>query len=401
MIEFEKALSDILKHTKELTTEHVPLGDSVGRTLMEDIYSKIDMPPFNKSAMDGYTLKAADAKEIPAKLKSIGSIQAGQTFLKKVKFGECAKIMTGAGLPKDTNSVVMVENTQQFEDRVKITKGVKKWENVCFKGEDIKRGQKVLGKGMVISTSDVALLATVGKDFVKVTRKPKVAVLNTGGEIIPLGRKLGKGKIYNSNGPQLLTLLKSDRISSRYLGIAKDRPEALTKAIQEGLKYDILLVSGGVSMGDYDIVPDILENLKVKKIFHKVNIKPGKPLFFGTRGGGIVFGIPGNPVSNFLTYYLFIRPALRKMMGHRMPAPRIEEGILEEAFRRKPGRKHFVLVKISNKMNRYYLIPVESHGSADIMSLSRADGFMIVDGNTLSVKAKTRVKFITWKKEEK
>ena len=423
MIEFEGALKQILDNTKELTTEKVSIDDSAGRMLMEDVYSRIEMPPFNKSAMDGYAVKTTDIKGVPVRLRCIGSIEAGATFKKGLKDGECVKIMTGAALPKDTDSVVMVEQTRTRPDYVEIMKSVKRWQNVCFQGEDIKREQKVLDKRKVISTSDIALLATIGRCFVRVIKKPQVAVLNTGGEIIPPGHKLGERQIYNSNGPQLLALLKSDGLNPRDLGIVKDEPRQLKRTIKRGLKTDILLVSGGVSMGDCDLVPGILKKLGVKKIFHKVNIKPGKPLFFGAHKDTLIFGIPGNPVSNFLAYHIFIRPALYKMAGHKEPGLKAEEGVLEKTFyhgigkykqdttskivlgycrrqfSRKAGRKHFIPVKISKRETRYYLVPVESHGSADILALSRADGFMVVDATVRVVKAKSKINFITWKKE--
>ncbi|MCQ9207021.1 MAG: molybdopterin molybdotransferase MoeA, partial [Omnitrophica bacterium] len=281
MIEFEKALDAILRNAKRLGVEKASLEDSMGRVLTEDVCSKINMPPFDKSAMDGYALNYKDAQRIPAQLKCTGFIQAGEMFTKKVSPGECVKIMTGAGLPKGADSVVMVEDTSSSESYVEICKSAKKHRNICFKGEDVKIGQKVIEKGKTLSVSDMALLASIGRRFAWVVKKPRVAVLNTGGEIVPLGRKLKSREIYNSNGPQLMALLKKDGIGARYLGIAKDRPKELKSSLEKGLENDVLLVSGGVSMGDYDLVPEILMELGVKKIFHNVRTKPGKPLFFG------------------------------------------------------------------------------------------------------------------------
>jgi len=397
MIQFEQALKTILSNTNALPAEKIDIDDSVGRILMEDIYSDIDIPPFNKSAMDGYAVKAIDIKVVPAGLKCIGAIEAGGVFKKKIDRGECVKIMTGAMLPADTDSVVMVEDTEQSGDHVEIKKSVKKWQNVCFQGEDIRKIQKLLAKRKEISISDIALLATTGRRFIKAIKTPEVALLNTGGEIVPLGQRLTGKKIYNSNGPQLLTLLKSDGIDPYFLGIAKDKVQELTKAIKKGLEKDALLISGGVSMGDYDLVPDVLKGLGVKKIFHKVNIKPGKPLFFGRLKNKIVFGIPGNPVSNFLAYILLIRPALYKMMGKSSPTPVFRQGILDREFRHKRGRKHFILAKITKKDPHYAVTPVRSHGSADILALSRADGFMVADKDAKVIKRGSKVKFITWR----
>ena len=395
MIQFGQALKTILSNTKALPAEKIDIDGSVGRILMEDIYSNIDMPPFDKSAMDGYAVKAVDIKAVPARLKCIGSVEAGDVFRKKIGRDECVKIMTGAMLPKDTDSVVMVEDTGQSGTCVEIKKSVKKWQNVCFQGEDIRKRQKLFNKKREISISDIALLATTGRRFIRTIKTPEVAVLNTGGEIVPLGQRLAGKKIYNSNGPQLLTLLKSDGAIPHFLGIAKDKPRELTRAIRKGLESDALLISGGVSMGDCDLVPGILRSLGVKEIFHKVNIKPGKPLFFGRLKDKIVFGIPGNPVSNFLVYSIFIRPALYKMMGRRQTGPVFEEGILEKRFHHKPGRKHFVLVNITKKNSRYTVTPVKSHGSADILALSKANGFMVVDKDIKVLKQGSKIKFVT------
>lgn len=401
MIEFERALKLVLNNTKGLSRESVPIEDSVGRVLMEDVYSKIDMPPFNKSAMDGYAVKALDIKKIPVKLKCIGFIEAGGSFCKTLRRGECVKIMTGASLPKGADSIVMIEDTRHRGGYIEIKRPIKRWKNVCFQGEDIKKGEKVLTKKKVLSVSDIALLASIGRRYAEVVRKPEVGVLNTGGEIVPVGRKLSGKKIYNSNGPQLLALLESDGIDPCFLGIAKDDPQELRKAIKRGLRADALLVSGGVSMGDYDLVPGVLKSLGVREVFHKVKIKPGKPLFFGRRKNTVVFGIPGNPVSNFLAYYMFIRPALSKMRGMGLCGPLPEEGILKKAFHHKGGRKHFVLSKISREAHQPYVTPIASHGSADTLALSKADAFMVVEANTGIMKAKSKIKFITWKIEKK
>lgn len=398
MLEFEQARSLILKNASKLETEKVLTDDSVGRFLSENIFSGINMPPYNKSAMDGYALRARDLKSIPTRLKCVGLIQAGRVVRGKafrIKAGECVKIMTGAPVPESCDTVVMVEDTRTRKGYVEILKAVKKSKNICLKGEDIRKGKKVLNRGRIISLQDIALLASVGRQFVKVVKKPRVAVLNTGGEIVAAGNRLGKGEVYNSNGPQLLSLLKSDGINADFLGIAKDKPAELMKAIRIGLEYDVFLISGGVSMGDYDLVPGTLKTLGVKEIFHKVRTKPGKPLFFGRTEKTIVFGIPGNPVSNFLVYQIYVHPALHKMMGRRMSEPGFEFGFAGKAYHQKTGRRHFVMSKISkDDKGRYLVTPMSGHGSADIMTMSRADGFMIVDADVPTVKAGARVQFL-------
>lgn len=397
MISFERALKEILHNTDARPAEKTLIENSLGRILKEDIYSEIQMPPFDKAAMDGYALHAQDTRGATVRLKCIGLIQAGESFKKEIRRGECVKIMTGAPLPQNTDAVIMVENTRVSAQNVEILSSVEKGENVCFQGEDIKPGQRVIEKGREISPSDVAIFATVGKKFVKVTGKPRVAILNTGGEIVPVGAKLGKNKIYNSNGPLLTALLKSDGIEPHLSGTVRDNFKELKEAVKKVLNMDMLLVSGGVSMGDYDLVPEVLISLGVKRIFHKVNIKPGKPLFFGIKENTVVFGIPGNPVSNFLTYLVFIRPALYRMAGYKYCGPVFKEGIVEKEFYSKSGRKHFVLAKITKKDNCYYLEPVASHGSADTLALAKAGGFMAMDENLSVIKKNSKIRFITWK----
>jgi len=199
---FEQAQRLIIKNTNILKIENILVKESVGRTLQEDIYSKIEMPPFNKSAMDGYAIKAQDLKTVPVKLRNIGVIKAGDSFSKTLRRGECVKIMTGGAVPKGADTVVMVEDTKANAKHVEVQKTLNRGANICLKAEDIRKGARVANKGSVLETNAIALLATVGKKYVKANKKPKVAVLNTGGEIVPTGRMIGKTRIYNSNGPR-------------------------------------------------------------------------------------------------------------------------------------------------------------------------------------------------------
>lgn len=397
MITFEQALEAVLKNTKALAAESIFVEDCVGRVLREDVVSSLEMPPFDKAAMDGYAVKASDVSRTPCILKCIGCIEAGKSFSKVVKSGACVKIMTGAPMPKNTDSVVMVEDTKVSGASVEILRGARPGENLSSRGEDLGKGRVVLKKDKLMHISDVAILAAVGRRLVRVGRRPFVSVLNTGGEIVPAGRRLGKNKIYNSNGPMLSALLKSDGLEPDFLGIARDRPLELEKAIEKGLKSHILLISGGVSMGDYDLVPGVLKKLGVKQIFHTVRMKPGKPLYFGKKDQTLVFGIPGNPVSNFLSYLVFVRPVIRKMSGRGDYRPEFKEGIVRKEFCQRVGRKHFALVTISKKGHKYYLKPVAAHGSADILSLSCADGFMEVAEDAGVVRKNSKIRFITWK----
>lgn len=398
MIKFEEALKEILGRTRRLDIEQLPLVRAIGCVLAENVKAKHDMPPFDKSAMDGYALRSSDLKSVPEKLKCAGVIKAGRFYKKNIKKGECVKIMTGSPLPKGADSVVMVERTSEDEKRgwVKVLQGVRTGENVCFKGEDIKKGTVVLKKGTLIRGPEVSLASSLGRTKMKVYRKPSLAILNTGDEIVEPGNNLTYGKIYNSNGPMLLALLQNLNIKVKYLGIAEDEERGLKKLMAKGLKNDIFLLSGGVSMGDYDLVPDVLKKCGVKEVFHKIYMKPGKPVFFGTRGGRLVFGVPGNPVSTYLTFLVLIKPAIDKMMG-KTPHLNIRRGRLKEDFRQKPGRKHFVPAKVLEREGQLHIYPVKKyHGSADMPSLSQANAFMIVEGKLSFLKRDSWVEVILW-----
>jgi molybdopterin molybdotransferase len=398
MINYEEALNAILSNTKRCKKEKVLLKDSIGMILNENIYSGVEMPPFDKSAMDGYAVISRDSRKIPAVLKCIGVIQAGSKAVKRMRKGECIKIMTGAPIPGNADSVIKVEDTNSSGRSVELFKSTRKYENVCKKGEDIRSGMKVVNRGTKILPSHVAVIAACGRKYVSVIKRPRVAIINTGEEIIVAGKKLGRGEIYNSNGPTLSALLQADGFEPVYLGVVKDKKSDLLRVIKKGLKVDVLLISGGVSMGDYDFVPEVLGMLGVRKIFHKVKVKPGKPLFFGKKDGNkYVFGIPGNPVSTYVTYNVFIYPALNKMMGLKNNGLDLKKGIMEASYKKKSGRKQFVLVNVDKKSGKYFLTPRCSHGSGDILSLSRADGIMVVEKDVTELKKKSEVFFFIWR----
>ncbi|OGF53478.1 MAG: hypothetical protein A2452_06645 [Candidatus Firestonebacteria bacterium RIFOXYC2_FULL_39_67] len=397
MINYEKAIRMILNSVKPLNGKDVLVADSIGKVLNEDVFSEYALPPFNKSAVDGYACKASDVKNRTGKLKCIGVVEAGKDFRRRIKKFECVKIFTGAPLPKGTDCIVMVEDTRQLGKLVEIFRNAKVKDNICIKGEDLKAGQKILTKGTSLRVSHVALLSSIGRKFVKVLHTPAVSVLNTGGELTPVGKRLEKNRIFNGNGPMFTALLKEDGCKRNYLGIVKDKIGDLSSAILKGLKSEVLIVSGGVSMGDYDLVPAALAKVGVKKLFHKVNIKPGKPLFFGRKGAKVVFGVPGNPISGYLCYFIFIRPALCKMRGDKNCGVELHEGVLADDYKKKTGKKHFVLINTIMERNRTLVKPVRSNGSADIASLAVSDGFMIVESDTVTLKKGSKVKYLSWK----
>lgn len=399
MISYEKARKLVLNNVHVLSAEEVMIEDAIGRVLAENIFSPIEMPPFAKSAMDGYAVRAEDVQKPPVVLCTIGVIQAGDTFEQKPRAGECVKIMTGAALPYGTDAVVMIEDTDARNEMITIKCSVKKGENVCQKGEDIRKGALLSRKGQLLSAAEITLLATVGKHKVKVRKRPRIAILNTGGEIVSPGEKLCLNKIYNANGPMMVSLLRGQGIEPEFLGIVEDEPKQLYKVVAQGLPGEIFLISGGVSMGDYDLIPQVLKKLKVKGIFHNVRMKPGKPFFFGRKGNCRVFGLPGNPVSNFLAYFLFVAPVLYKMQGKNREFPNFSKGILQQKFRHKKGRKHFVLIKIKKKNGKYLLHIVPNHGSADVGSLAQADGFFVAGAKQEFIEKGETVRFFQWREQ--
>jgi molybdopterin molybdotransferase len=400
MISLDRAKKMLFGSLPEPAIGEVLIEDSIGYVLAEDLKSDVDMPPFNKSAVDGYACNSRDTLNAPSAFTCIGSIEAGSLFGKKPKKGDCAKIMTGAAVPDRFNSVIMIEDTAPKGNKIIFRRKLERGVNISRRGEDLKKGAVVLKKGKEIQGPEVMVAASLGRRKIKVYKKPLISVLNTGNEIVNPPQKLSGNKIFNSNGPLLVSLLKNFHIKTKYLGIAKDREPVLYRKIRKGLEADMLIISGGVSVGDYDLVPLVLNKAGVRILFHTIKMKPGKPILFGKKNETVVFGLPGNPNSNFLACLLFIVPAIKKLMGFSEYELKCHEGFLDRDFYQKTGRTHFVLIKIKKDGGRCVVSPVKNHGSADVPSLSGSDGFMIVDENSACVKKDARVEFITWKRYE-
>ncbi|MBU2528393.1 molybdopterin molybdotransferase MoeA [bacterium] len=420
MIGFDEARKRILERVKRLGAVSSGVDVALGHILAEDLKSGYDFPPFNKSAMDGYAAHSGDLSKTPVRLKCKGIIKAGDSSKNKIRRGECIKIMTGAPVPTGADCVVMVEDTRSScghpcsvceieknrkpvntgaltgTSAVEILTGVEKGSNICLKGEDVRKGTAALEKGTLIRGPEIAIASGLGRDKIKVFRKPCVAVLNTGDELTEPGGTLKKGEIYNSNRAMLMSLLNGLNVKVEYLGIAADRKGSLEKLVRKGLEKDFLIITGGVSAGDYDFVPGILGKCKVKQIVHGVCMKPGKPVYFGQRGNTYVMGTPGNPVSTFVSFLLFIKPALEKMSG-KTPETEFRKGELKSDFSQHPGRKHFYPVKVVEKANGYSVYPVKGYsGSADIYSLAKANAFMVVDANIRSLEKRSIVDILLW-----
>ncbi|MFA5418405.1 MAG: gephyrin-like molybdotransferase Glp [Bacteroidales bacterium] len=376
MIKFEEAFDIVQNAAKPtLKTERVHFIDSLGRILAEDIYSDINMPPFDKSAMDGFACRMQD---INNELEMIEVLPAGSIPKNKVGENQCIKIMTGAIIPEGADCVLMVEYTEETPDgKVRYTKKSTN-SNICCFAEDIKKGGLVLSKGLEIKPQHIAVMASVGAVKTLVSTKPEVAIISTGDELVEPGYIPGSSQIRNSNGYQLIAQVVRAGAIPHYYGITGDTREAtfsvITKALNE---CDIVLLTGGVSMGAFDFVPEIMIEAGVDIKFRSIAVQPGKPTIFGTfRDTIYIFGLPGNPVSSYTQFELLVRPLISKLMNNSHLPRSIKIPMGAEYTRRKSERKSFIPITISPNGKVY---PVEYHGSAHIHSYVFADGIVAIE----------------------
>jgi molybdopterin molybdotransferase len=389
MISYEKAYEIIMNSAFTLEKESVDLAHCLNRVLAEDIKSDIDMPPFNKSAMDGYACRREDLHET---LTVIETIQAGYRPQKAVQKNECAKIMTGAIVPQGADFVANVENTAITSDnKIRITDNNIP-ANICYQGEDVKRGEFVLSRGTLIFPQHIAVLANAGISEVPVYRKPRISIITTGSELREPGAVLPDGCIRNSNSYQLIGQVQRMFIEPGYLGIADDTENSLNLLIKKALNAsDVVLLSGGVSMGDYDLVPAVLAGNGVNILFNMVAMQPGKPLTFGTRDKTAVFAFPGNPVSTFFPFEIMAKPFIYKLMGHDYITRTVPLIAGVDFMRKRAERKTFIPVKVENGK----VFPVEFHGSAHINSLCDAEGIISFPLGILEIKKGQTIEVIS------
>jgi len=373
----QKALQIILNQTSFLALEKISFLDSFGRTLAEDIKATGDLPPFDRSSMDGAALRNADIRGAdvnnPVTLKLVGTIAAGDVPRKALKKGEAMKIMTGAMIPKGADSVLPKEQFLPNGKNLNIHKSTHPGDFIRFKGEDVKKGQPILGKGMEITSGVVSLLATLGLSKVAVSRRPRVAILVTGDELIDIKGAMTLGKVRSSNQYSLFAQVQQAGGEPVLLGIAKDIRSQIEKKIRKGLKYDVLLISGGVSVGDFDLVPEILKKFKFKFFVEKVSIQPGKPLIFAKKEKTFVFGLPGNPVSTMVSFYKFVRPFLLKMSGRKEIFLKKASAILDEDIKIN-GQRLKVMRGIVSEDKGQLRVRLTSHqGSGNVISMAKAN----------------------------
>lgn len=366
--EAEKIVRDIPPFTM---TERVSLSDSLFCVLAEDIIADMNMPPFNKSAVDGYACKSED---LDTPLRCIDTIPAGSSPQIPVKNGFCARIMTGAEVPQGTDCVIMLEDTQTDGDGNILFKARKKSSNICYFAEDVREGETLLGKGTLLKPRHIPVLASMSYSSPLVYKKPSVGIICSGSELVDVSIKPGPGQIRNSNGPQLESQCSEMRIKTENFGIIPDSREKLLDTISISVsRHPVTIISGGVSVGDFDYVPGIIKELGFEQKFHGLNVKPGKRILFAAKDERYIFGLPGNPVSALVQFEMLVKPLILKLQGS-LEFPVMEKRILAGDYSVKNSSVlSFVPVQLSSDG---LVNVVEYHGSAHIFAFASANGFM-------------------------
>ncbi len=391
MITLKEALEIVTQEVRILPSEKVKLLPSLGRVLAKDIYSEFDIPPFNRAAMDGYAVIAHDTAFTslanPVVLEIVDESSAGCRAKLSISQGKAIRIMTGASMPEGADAVVMVEYTASKGNELKIFRSVKQGENVSFSGEDVKRGEKVLPRGTFLRPAEIGMLASLSKEEVYVVQKPKVAIISTGSELTEPGKNLEEGKIYDSNSFALFSQVISCGGEPERIGIVPDVEEELLLKIKEGLSYDILILSGGVSEGKYDLVKEVLKKAKVEMLFWKVAVKPGKPTFFGMRDHTLVFGLPGYPVSSMLNFENLVKPAIFSMLGQKDYQRFKIRATLKGEIKNTSDRKSFIRVRLIEEEGKYSAYPALSQKSGVLKSMVWANGIVILPKDVTRVES--------------
>jgi len=381
MIPFDEAYEIVMRSAFETGTETVSYTASPGRIIAGEVISDIDMPPFDKAAVDGFACRQSD---LGLELEIIETIPAGKWPEKSVGERQCSKIMTGAALPAGADCVIMVEDTELLpEGRIRFN-GTFSKENYASKGEDVKKGDILIKPGKLIRPQDIAVMAAAGHVKVTVARMPLVAVISSGSELVEPEEFPGISQIRNSNASQLIAQTGRTGAKGIYYGIAGDNEEITYDIVVKALsESDIVLITGGVSMGDFDFIPAVLRRAEVKILFDRVAVQPGKPTTFGVHSKGVVFGLPGNPVSSFIQFEMLVRPLIYRMMGYKWDPIKIELPMKENFVRKYTGRMALLPVMITDDG---FVKPVEYHGSAHISSLSEASGIISIPSGESTIK---------------
>jgi molybdopterin molybdotransferase len=384
VLPFEDARHVVEQHAASLRpigTEKVGLLRAARRVLAESLYADRDFPPFPRAARDGYAVRASDLIHLPATLEVIAEIRAGaapEELPKRVESGEAVAIMTGAPAPPGTDAVVMVEYTTRKQDYVEITRGIRAGDNIVPAGSEAHKGDLLVGPGAHLTEAAIAVVASIGKAELQVYSTPKVAVLSTGDEVIPVEAQPGPNQIRNSNSYSLAAQILAAGAEPVLLPIAPDEPSKLSALIRQGLQYDLLLLAGGVSMGKYDLVEEVMARLQAGFFFTGAQIQPGRPIVFGRALDKYFFGLPGNPVSTMVTFDLFVRPVIDALAGLTPRKLIFLHAHLKAEIKTKTGLKRFLPAILSGEFEHVEVELAGWHGSGDIATTARSNCYIVI-----------------------
>ena len=391
LLSLEEALERILERVTPLEPEDVELSAAAGRVLAEDALASVDLPPFPSSAMDGFAVRSEDT---PGRLPIVARIAAGVPAPRALEEGEAMAIATGGAVPAGADSVIPIEYVVESDNTVEIADGVVQGDNVRPRGGDVAAGDVVVPRGARLGAAQLGALAAAGLERVTVARRPRVALLSTGTELRRPGEPLGPGEIYEANGVLLATAFASAGAEVDVLPAVADDESSHRAALERGLAADVLVTSGGVSVGPHDLVRRILSELGVEEIFWGIAVKPGKPLAFGVRSSTLVFGLPGNPVSSLVGAEVFVRPALLALQGAAVPGPVFFEGRLAAAVRRNAHRDEFLRSRITASEDGVLLDPVSGQESHMIARAAAADALVLAPRGEGELAAGDRVRYL-------
>jgi molybdopterin molybdotransferase len=384
ILSFEDARHVVEEHAAQVQPtqlESVELLASVGRVLGKAVAADRDFPPFRRAMRDGYAVRATDLAQLPATLEVIAEIKAGiapRDVPTQIRPGQAAAIMTGAPTPPGADAVVMVEYTSLHGNQVTVTRGVTSGDNVVPVGSEARQGAVLLPPGTQIDYSAIAVLASVGQDSLRVFRRPQVAILATGDEIVEVNTQPGPYQIRNSNSYSLAAQVQAAGGDPKVLGVARDEPQFLRDRIQQGLQCDLLLLTGGVSMGKYDLVEQVLAQCGAEFFFTGAQIQPGRPIVFGRAQGKYFFGLPGNPVSTMVTFELFAKPLLEALSGMAARKLIFLHALLKSEIKTKTGLKRFLPGVLSGEFERAQVELAGWHGSGDVASAARSNCYIVI-----------------------
>ncbi len=395
MIPIQEASRRILEQISRLGKERLNILAAAGRVLAEEIVSPRNIPPWDNSAMDGYAVRWKDIQKAsprnPVLLKVVADLPAGKVFKGRLSAGEAVRIMTGAPLPRGADTVVQSEETEKSGGKVKILGAPSRGKNIRLAGEDVKIQERVLEEGTVLRPSHIGMLASIKRSFVYVYQRPRVAILATGDELLEIDDPWEEGKIVNSNSYSLAAQVLECGAIPVMLGIARDKKADLQQKFKMALNADVIISSGGVSVGDFDFVKNVMGEIGNAMHFWQVAMRPGKPLAFGSIEGVPLFGLPGNPVSAMVSFEQFVRPSLLKMQGHKKIFRQTIKAVCNDEFQKSPGFRHFIRAVVKKEKDQYVAITTGDQGSGILKSMVAANGLIVMGENETKLKRGTEV----------